>query len=309
MLFTKMHGAGNEFLLIDGLDLPLPPHLDFASIAARACDRSTGPGADGLIVLEHASGLDARMRIFNADGSEAGACGNGLRCVGKYLYDHKYIRRKDATIATASGKRELTLEVVAGEVVSVSVWMGNVRLEARGERREDKNTQARSASKGLQGPPPDRYKIWPLQELRQADLSVVPQPSTVVQVGNPHCVFFVDELSDELIHELGPAIETHPAFPDRTNVEFARINSRTDVALRVWERGVGETAACGTGACAAIAAGIHAGLLNRDATCHLPGGDLQVSWINAGSQIRLTGPAVTVGVVAWEQPDQFAKAA
>ncbi|QDT66468.1 diaminopimelate epimerase [Calycomorphotria hydatis] len=289
MQFTKMHGVGNEFLIWDGLATVCPANTDWSAIAKQICTHRNGLGSDGLITLGPAEGADAYMRLYNADGSEAATCGNGLRCVGKYLYDHNYLGRDDATVLTPSGERSISLQIEQGQVTAISVWMGAPIFDAL-------RIPFAGAPKASCTRDPLLWELPASLKSKEID-----GDATVLSMGNPHCVLFCNSLNDILVHSTGPDIETHTAFPDRTNVGFARVLSPEHIELRVWERGVGETAACGSGACAAVVAGILRGELYHDVTVGLPGGELHVSWINNHSQIRLTGPAVTLGRVEWNR--------
>jgi diaminopimelate epimerase len=220
------------------------------------------------------------MRMFNADGSEAEMCGNGVRCVAKYVYDHGLVRKPSLTVETGRGVLTLELEVGGGTVRQVRVDMGEPILEA-----------ARIPTT-LPGNPPINVS------LRGADAEF---RVTCVSMGNPHCVIYSEELSHPLVLGIGPEIERHPAFPRRTNVEFVRVNRPDDVTVRVWERGSGETQACGTGACAVAVAGVLTGLTQRRLLAHLPGGDLQLYWSETDNHVYLTGPAVEVFSGEWPE--------
>jgi diaminopimelate epimerase len=270
MRFTKMHGADNDYVYVNCFD-ETPP-ADLAALARAVSDRHKGIGSDGLILIRPSSAADARMQMFNADGSEAEMCGNGVRCVAKYLYDHGIARKESLRIET--GRGVLTLEVFAsgGKVDRVRVGMGQPIL-----KRAEIPTR-------LPGDPP---VLVPL------DVAGLQLRVTCVSMGNPHCVTFVDEITDDLVLRVGPQIERHPAFPNRVNAEFVKVVSRTETILRVWERGSGETQACGTGACAAAVAGVLAGLTDRKIVTHLLGGDLELDW-TSGGEVEMTGPAVEV---------------
>ena len=275
MRFTKMHGAGNDYVYVNCFD-ETPP-ADLAALARAASDRHKGIGSDGLILIRPSSVADARMQMFNADGSEAEMCGNGVRCVGKYVYDHGIARKEILQIET--GRGILTLKVFAdhGKVDRVRVGMGPPILNSA------------EIPTRLAGDPP---VLVPL-DVAGRELKV-----TCVSMGNPHCVTFVDEITDDLVLRVGPQIERHPAFPKRVNAEFVKVLSRTETVLRVWERGSGETQACGTGACAAAVAGVLAGLTDRKIVTHLPGGDLELEWTSSG-EVEMTGPAAEVFAGEW----------
>ena len=280
MRFVKMHGAGNDYIYIDCFDQPVPlnpPHL-----AVVLSDRHRGIGADGLILVRPSERADARMQMFNSDGSEAEMCGNGVRCVAKYVFEQGIARRNALTIETGRGVVDLQLSVERGLVEEVRVNMGRPVLESR------------LIPTLLPGDPPVGA------ELQIAGRTLI---VTCVSMGNPHCVVFVDELTDDLVHGTGPQIERHPAFPNRVNVEFVRLRSRREVQMRVWERGSGETQACGSGACAVLVAGVMSGLTEREITCRAPGGRLQLQWAESGV-VYLTGPATEVFRGEWpdDQP-------
>ena len=270
MKFTKMHGAGNDYVYVNAFEERLP--ADIPALAQAVSDRHCGIGSDGLILIGPSEIGDARMRMFNADGSESEMCGNGIRCVAKYVYDHGLARKEELRIETGNGVLTLQVFPENGKVQQVRVNMGRPILES-----------ARIPTT-LAGDPPVL-----------ADLTVGDQTLqvTCVSMGNPHCITFVDELSDQWVHGIGPQIERHPAFPNRVNAEFIQIVSPTETIMRVWERGSGETLACGTGACAAAVAGVLTGKSERKILCHLPGGDLTLEWADT-DEVFMTGPAVEV---------------
>ncbi len=275
MRFTKMHGAGNDYVYVNCFD-ETPP-TDLPALAQAVSDRHKGIGSDGLILIRPSSVADARMQMFNADGSEAEMCGNGVRCVAKYVYDHGIARKEILQIET--GRGILTLKVFAdqGKVDRVRVGMGQPILKSA------------EIPTRLPGDPP---VLVPL-DVAGRELKV-----TCVSMGNPHCITFVDEITDDLVLRVGPQIERHSAFPKRVNAEFVKVLSRTETVLRVWERGSGETQACGTGACAAAVAGVLAGLTDRKIVTHLPGGDLELEWTSSG-EVEMTGPATEVFEGDW----------
>jgi diaminopimelate epimerase len=275
MRFTKMHGAGNDYVYVNCFD-ETPP-ADLAALAVAVSDRHKGIGSDGLILIRPSSVADARMQMFNADGSEAEMCGNGVRCVAKYLYDHNVARKETLRIETGRGVLVLKVLTSGGKVDRVRVGMGQPILKSA------------EIPTRLSGDPP---VLVPL-DVAGRELRV-----TCVSMGNPHCVTFVDEITDDLVLRVGPQIERHPAFPNRVNTEFVKVVSRTETVLRVWERGSGETQACGTGACAAAVAGVLAGLTDRKILTHLPGGDLELEWTSSG-EVEMTGPAVEVFEGEW----------
>jgi diaminopimelate epimerase len=275
MRFTKMHGAGNDYVYVNAFAERLPDDLPRLAIAVS--DRNKGIGSDGLILIRPSTVADARMQMFNADGSEAEMCGNGVRCVAKYVYDHGIAKKEILRIETARGILELRLAVSGGKVSTVRVNMGPPILKS-----------AEIPTK-LPGDPPVQLPL----DVAGRELKV-----TCVSMGNPHCVTFVDEITDDLVLRVGPQIERHPAFPNRVNAEFIQIVSTTETIMRVWERGSGETQACGTGACAATVAGVLAGLTERRVLTHLSGGDLELEW-SAGGDVYLTGPATEVFEGVW----------
>lgn len=254
--FTKMHGIGNDYVYVDCTKHPVS---DPQGLSREVSPRHTGIGSDGLILILPSEKADFKMRIFNADGSEAMMCGNGSRCVGKYVYDHGLTDRTSLTLETLSGVKYLTLHLdeATGQVESVTVDMGEPGLE-----------QPASLPEGL----------------------------TAVSMGNPHAVKFLESKPDDTrVLGEGPALECHPCFPDRANIEFAHIVSPTEIEMRVWERGSGETMACGTGACATVVAAAHRGLTGREnVTIHLRGGDLNISWNAQTNHVLMTGPATEV---------------
>jgi diaminopimelate epimerase len=279
MRFTKMHGCGNDYVYVDCFQNPMPH--DPVGLSQAISDRHKGVGSDGLILICPSDKADARMRMFNADGSEAEMCGNGVRCVAKYVYDHGLVRKPTLTVETGRGILTLELEVAGGTVQRVRVDMGEPILDA-----------ARIPTTLPGNPPLDVPLMVPGSP--ETTLRV-----TCVSMGNPHCINFVDAVTDALVLGLGPQVERLPAFPRRTNVEFVKVNRPDDVTVRVWERGSGETLACGTGACAVAVAGVLTGRTQRRVVAHLPGGDLQLYWSETDNHVYLTGPAVEVFSGDW----------
>lgn len=275
MRFTKMHGAGNDYIYIDCFHERTPS--DPAALARAVSDRHKGIGGDGLILICSSDRADARMWMFNADGSEAEMCGNGVRCVAKYVHDHGIARKPELRIETGAGILELQLEVRNGVAEQVRVNMGKPIFG-----REAIPTR-------LDGHPPVRAPL----DVAGRTLEV-----TCLSMGNPHCVTFVEELTDDWVLRIGPQIERHDAFPRRVNAEFVQVVSPAEVNLRVWERGSGETQACGTGASAVCVAGVLNELTERSITAHLPGGDLRLEWAESG-EVYMTGPAVEVFHGEW----------
>ena len=257
MHFTKMQGLGNDYLYVCAPALP----PDAAALAVRLSDRHFGVGSDGMIWILPSETADCQMRIFNADGSEARMCGNGIRCVGKYVYEKGYAAKTTLTVETLSGIKTLTLSVTDGRVDSVTVDMGAAAVSAP-------------------------------RTLTAAGQAVTVTP---VSVGNPHAVVFTADAAAAPLTTLGAALERHEAFPGGVNVEFVQVLSPTALRMRVWERGSGITLACGTGACASVAAAVAAGYCPPDTavTVTLDGGDLQVRLTPEGRAI-MTGPAAFV---------------
>ena len=288
MKFVKMHGVGNDYVYVDCFSQPTPENL--VDLARRISDRHFGVGADGLILIERSEIADAKMRMWNADGSYAEMCGNGIRCVGKYLIDSQIVKGPEITVETENGVLQLLANIQEGRVRSVRVEMGPPVFSG-----EDIPTT-------LPGNPPINESITfqPTRETGDVEETMEVEV-TSVSMGNPHCVLFVEELTDRQVLGWGPVLERHPKFPKRTNVEFARVLSSQEIELRVWERGSGETLACGTGACAAVVAGVLTGRTDRAVTCKLPGGELQVEWPEEGP-VFLSGPAVEVFRGDWPLP-------
>jgi diaminopimelate epimerase len=276
MRFTKMHGAGNDYVYVNCFDEPLP--ADPAEVARRVSDRHFGIGGDGLILICPSDEADARMRMFNADGSESEMCGNGVRCVAKYVYDHGLCRKEMLRIETGRGVLTLDLDIAAGRVQRVRVDMGEPILEPA------------SIPTTLAGNP--RFPGGPAADV---ELKVAGETLrvTCVSLGNPHCITFVDEPSDHWVLQIGPQIEVDGHFPRRVNAEFVKVLSPSEIRMRVWERGSGETLACGTGACAVCVAGALTGRTERKILAHLPGGDLELHWAE-NNRVYMTGPAVEV---------------
>ena len=272
-----MHGAGNDYVYVNCFEHS--PPADIAATAIAVSDRHKGIGADGLILICPSERADARMRMFNADGSESEMCGNGIRCVAKYVHDHGICAKEELRIETGNGVLDLRLEITGGKAERVRVNMGQPIL------------QSAEIPTTLPGDPPVRAAL----KIDDRELEV-----TCVSMGNPHCITFVEELTDDWVHGIGPKVEVHPAFPNRINAEFIRVISPAEIEMRVWERGSGETQACGTGACASLVAGVLTGLTERRVTCHLLGGDLDLEWAESG-EVFMTGPAVEVFEGEWPQ--------
>jgi len=276
MKFTKMQGAGNDYVYVDCFAQSVPP--DVAKTAQAISDRHFGVGGDGLILICPVDGADAEMRMYNADGSYSEMCGNGIRCVAKYVYDHGIARRDVLRITSGGRLYELQLTIADGKVDRVRVDMGEPILTAA----EIPTT--------LPGNPPLKAPLTAGGHTLEV---------TSVSMGNPHCVVYVDELSDELVRGTGPLIENDAHFPRRVNVEFVQVLNRESVRQRTWERGSGETLACGTGACAVCVAGVLTGRTERRVTVKLLGGDLQLEWDEATNHVFMTGPAIEVFSGEW----------
>lgn len=271
--FVKMHGLGNDFILINNLEVRLP-EKDLPHYAQKWCDRHFGIGADGLILIEPSKVANFRMRIFNPDGSEAEMCGNGIRCFAKYVYDYRLHPETLLKVETLSGVHLLKLFVKDKKVEQVRVDMG----EPRFDRKE-------IPMRGNGGSSPV------LREKLQAAGRKF--EVTCLSMGNPHCVIFVDNVDNFPVEKVGPEIEHHKIFPKRTNVEFIQPLNPNEIKMRVWERGAGETLACGSGASAAVVAGSLNEMTGRRVTVHLLGGDLFVEW-TGDNHVYITGPAVEV---------------
>ncbi len=269
--FIKMHGLGNDYVYIDTFAIRV---ADPEQLAPRISDRRRGIGGDGLVLIGPSDKADARMRIFNIDGSEAEMCGNAVRCVGKYLYESGRARSETLRVETLAGIRSLRLSVEAGRVERVRVDMGRPSFS-----------------------PVDLPMSAPGKDFMHRALAVdgVIRRGTAVSVGNPHFVVPVDDPAALDLQRLGPLFERHPLFPCRVNTEFVRVVAPDLIEMRVWERGSGETDACGTGACAALAACAANGFSARSAVVRLPGGDLSIEW-DEDDVLHMTGPAAIAGV-------------
>jgi diaminopimelate epimerase len=273
-----MQGAGNDYVYLDCFSQDPPDNP--AELAIAMSDRRFGVGGDGLILIRPSAVADARMQMFNADGSEAEMCGNGIRCVAKFVHDHGITAREQLRIETGCGVLTLDLSRTNGLVDSVRVDMGEPILEPV----EIPTT--------LPGPPVVEARV----AIGSREFDV-----TSVSMGNPHCVVFVDELTDDLVLGAGPLLENHECFPARVNVEFVQVLSRGEVRQRTWERGSGETWACGTGASAVCVAGALTGKTDRRILNHLLGGDLTLEWDESSNHVFMTGPAVEVFSGEWPE--------
>lgn len=263
--FSKMHGLGNDFIIVEGKDLP--EGIDVYKLAARLCDRHFGIGADGLILVNpdvDKNGADTVWRILNSDGTEPEMCGNGIRCFAKYVYDKGIVDKNAFSVSTLAGLIKPSIE----EDGMVTVDMGEPILKPE------------EIPVKIEG----EYAIHRLLEVLDQDFYI-----NCVSMGNPHCIIFVDEDVDAT--KYGPVIETHEIFPEKTNVEFVKVLSKSHIKVDVWERGCGITLACGTGACACVTAGVYNDLIETKATVSLPGGDLVINFDKESSHLFMTGPA------------------
>ena len=270
MRFTKMQGLGNDYVYVncfrENVENP-------SEMAIKVSDRHFGIGSDGLILIKPSEVADFRMDMYNADGSQAEMCGNGIRCVAKYVYDYGLTDQTEISVETLAGIKYLKLQIADGKVSRITVNMGQPELvpdkipvQADGDRVVDEPIVVNGVT----------YKM------------------TCVSMGNPHCIVFVDDTADFPLEEIGPMFENHERFPKRVNTEFIQILNRNEVNMRVWERGSGETLACGTGACASAVACVLNGLTEDEITLHLLGGDLSVRWDRKENVVYMTGPAKVV---------------
>lgn len=277
--FTKMQGCGNDYVYINGF----AEHIqDPSRLAGIVSDRHFGIGSDGLVLMLPSTVADVRMRMFNPDGTEAQMCGNATRCVARYVYEHGIVREKVIRIETAAGIKVARLLVDAGTVMGATIDMGEpilgmADIPLKVEEGQD---------------PAAMYVNKPLEILGRT------WNVTCVSMGNPHCVVFLGEddpaLDDMDLNKIGPVFEHDSLFPERVNTEFVRVRSVSSVDMRVWERGTGETMACGTGACAAAVASVLNRLTDRTVDIHLRGGVLRIHWNEHDNHLYMTGPAVTV---------------
>jgi len=270
MIFTKMHGLGNDYVCINCFRERVE---DPSGFARTLCDRHYGIGADGLILICPSKVSDFKMEIYNSDGSVAGMCGNGIRCLGKYVYDYRLTGKETLSIETKSGIRNMHLHIQDGKACGAMVDMGVPRLNAHS-----------------------------IPILSEKDL-VINDPIEVqkknyrmtgISMGNPHAVIFSEEINGIPLEETGRELEFHPRFPERANIEFCHVTARDRMEIRVWERGVGETLACGTGACAAVVASVLNDLTDEEVIVKLLGGELSVRWDRKVNHVFLEGPAVKV---------------
>ncbi len=269
--FTKMHGLGNDYVYMDCTKNGVPDNV--TSLAQFVSERHFGVGSDGLILICKSDKCDFKMRMFNLDGSEAQMCGNGIRCVGKFVYDKGLTTKTEITIETLAGEKKLKLQVANGKVLMVEVDMGEPILEA------SKIPVVASTS------PVTDLKL----QVEEKEFTF-----TCVSMGNPHAITIVDNVKEFDVKKYGSILEVDSHFPEKANIEFVKIIDERTIEMRVWERGSGETFACGTGACAVAVACHLNGLTENEVTVKLLGGDLNIKWNKENNHIYMTGPAVTV---------------
>ena len=270
MKFTKMHGTGNDYIYVNGFEEKLE---NPSEAAVKLSDRRFGIGSDGLILILPSDVAD-RMEMFNADGSIGKMCGNGIRCVAKYVYDRGLVKKDVLRVETRSGVKTLQLRVEDGKVASVRVNMGQPELDP--EKIPVLFSKDRMVDEEVYTPSGNVWRV------------------TCVSMGNPHAVIFVDDVEGVNLPAIGPEMEKHAMFPERANIEFAQVTGPHEVQMRVWERGSGETLACGTGACACAVASVLTGKTDRDVTVHLRGGDLHIFWDPDTDDVYMEGPAAFV---------------
>ncbi len=287
MRFTKMHGAGNDYVYVDCTKTSLE---NAGTVAKFVSDRHFGIGSDGLILIKPSDKADFFMEMYNSDGSRAQMCGNGIRCVAKYVYDYRLTDKKEIAIDTLAGIKYIQLKVdpATDKVVSARVNMGSPVLRAS-------EVPVRLAGKDIEGITSHRIEdavVSQTLNVAGRDYQV-----TCVSMGNPHCVVFVDDdfdMDNFRIEEIGPLFENHEVFPERTNTEFVKVIDKNNLLMRVWERGAGETLACGTGCCASLVAAVLNGFAEDEAVLHVLGGKLNISWNRKENTVYMEGPAVTV---------------
>ncbi len=275
MNFTKMHGCGNDYIYINGFSEEV---TNPSQVAIEMSDRHFGVGGDGIVLILPSKIADFKMRMFNADGSEAEMCGNAIRCVGKYVYDKHMTEKTVVTVETLAGIKVLQLNLVDDHVESVRVDMGEPILSP---------TLIPVVS-----------EEEPVLELSLEALDKT-LSFTCVSMGNPHAITFVEDTSNFDVHKYGPVLEVDKAFPKKANIEFAQVMSQDHIKMRVWERGSGETYACGTGACATLVAAVLQGKTNRKATLELLGGNLIIEWDEESNHVFMTGPCELVFKGVW----------
>ena len=283
MKFTKMHGIGNDYVYVNGFAETV---VDPNATAIKVANRHTGIGGDGLILILPSDKADVRMRMFNADGSEGEMCGNGVRCVAKYAYDHGLSRNNPLRVETGRGVLTIAMVVDNGKVQSATVNMGEPILD-------------------LPAIPVDREKLVKGSREHEYRLSVAQGNELVdasfVSMGNPHATIYTPDIAKIDLARVGPILENHKAFPRRMNVHFVQVHSPTEVTMRTWERGSGITLACGTGASAVCVSGVLTGRTGRKLLAHLPGGDLNLEWRESDNCVYKTGPATEVFSGEWKE--------
>ena len=272
MKFTKMHGCGNDYVYIETITQKVE---DKAGIVKWLSNRNFGIGSDGVIYINEIEGADFEMEMYNADGSRSQMCGNGIRCVGKFVYDYGFTDKTTIDVISYGQKKVLELNVEDGEVKSVKVNMGSPILTPSDVPVAGYDNMEKVVSENL--------------KLKDKEFKF-----TAVSMGNPHAVIFVDEITDELVFDYGSKIEVCDVFPERTNVEFVQVVDKNHVNMRVWERGTGETLCCGTGCCATAVAAILNNLADDTVFVKTPGGELEITWDRAENLVFMTGPAETV---------------
>ncbi len=271
MKFTKMQGCGNDYVYVNGMAEKVE---NKAQVVPALSDRHFGIGGDGVIFINKGEKADFEMEMYNADGSRSQMCGNGIRCVGKFVYDKGLTDQKEITVESFGAVKYLTLTVGEdNKVFKVKVDMDEPELQA------DKVPVKCDSEQAVKMPVEMNGKTYEM---------------TCVSMGNPHAVIFVDEITDDMVWVDGKALEVHSIFPERANIEFVQVVNRNHIKMRVWERGSGETFACGTGSCACVVAGVLNGLTDRNVTVSLLGGDLEIEWNEDNNRVYMTGPAVTV---------------
>lgn len=270
MKFTKMQGIGNDYVYVNCLTEKIDQPFEVAKLVS---DRHFGIGSDGLILIKPSDVADFKMEMYNADGSQGEMCGNGIRCVAKYVYDYKLTDKTSITVETLAGIKQLELTIEDGKAALIKVNMGspelnpsNIPVVADGEQVVNEPIEVEGKT----------YQM------------------TCVSMGNPHAVVYMEDVKNLDLEKIGPGFENHKRFPKRINTEFARIIDRKNIEMRVWERGSGETLACGTGACATAVASILNGLTDNQVTLHLLGGDLMIEWNREENKVYMTGPAEVV---------------
>ena len=289
MRFTKMHGLGNDYVYVSTFAEATP--ADPAALSVRVSDRHFGIGSDGLILIAPSEVADARMRMFNADGSESEMCGNGLRCVAKYVHDHGIAVKPRLTLETGRGVLTVDLEVRNGKAERVRVNMGAPILEAA------RIPTTLTGDLVVDVPLIDLPRTLPVGWAAACGLD---PRMTCVSMGNPHVVIYCGDVAGVTLDLVGPALENAAVFPQRINVHFVQVHAPGEATVRTWERGSGVTLACGTGACAVAVAGVLTGRTGRKLLAHLPGGDLELEWADDAGPVFMTGPATEVFSGVWD---------